>query len=308
MTINRSLINKQLIPGLNKVFGMNYKSIDNEHKVLFEIENSTRSFEEEVMMTGFEIAPVKAEGAAVTYDDAMETYNVIFQHETIALAFSITEEAVEDRLYMRESLRNAKALGRAMAETKQTKAANIFNNGFSDNGGDGVPLFSASHPTRSAGNLSNTVSSDLSETALQTAVINIGLYKDERGLLINAKPMSLHIPRALMFDAQVILNSDLSTTVYTDDTAYATNVNDKNVLKGGGFFPRGVHINHRFTDTNAWFIKTDVPNSTKMFVRKGIQYKTDGDFDTGNFKYMARERYSFGHAEWRGWYGSNGSS
>lgn len=306
MTINRGLITKQLVPGLNKVFGMSYGSIDNEHKVLFEVEKSNRSFEEEVMMTGFEAAPVKSEGAAVTYDDAMETYGVTFVHETIALAFAITEEAVEDNLYTRESLRKAKALGRAMAETKQTKAANIFNNGFSDNGGDGVPLFSDSHPTRTAGLQDNNVATALSETALQTAVINIGLYKDERGILINAKPMSLHIPRALMFDAHKILKSDLSTTTATLGTDGITNVNDKNILGSGGFFPRGVHVNHRFTDTDAWFIKTDVPNGTKMFVRKGIQYKTDGDFDTGNFKYMARERYSFGHADWRQWYGSSG--
>jgi len=307
MTINRGSITKQLIPGLNRVFGLSYNAVDNEHEVLFEIEKSNRAFEEEVMMTGFEAAPVKAEGAAVTYDDAMETYSVTFTHETIALAFAITEEAVEDNLYTRESLRKAKALGRAMAETKQTKAANVFNNGFTDNGGDGVPLFSTAHPTRSAGNQSNMASTSLSETALQTAVINIGLFKDERGILINAKPMSLHIPRALMFDAQKILQSDLSTTQATYGTDGITNVNDKNILRSGGFFPRGVHINHRFTDTNAWFIKTDVPNGTKMFVRKGIQYKTDGDFDTGNFKYMARERYSFGHADWRPWYGSEGA-
>lgn len=308
MTINRSNITKQLIPGLNAVFGKAYKDINNEHLPLFEIETSNRSFEEEVMMTGFESAPTKAEGSAIQYDDAAETYSVRFVHETIALGFAITEEAVEDNLYDKESLKKAKALGRAMAETKQTKAANVFNLGFSQVGGDGVSLFSASHPTRTAGTQSNTVSSDLSETALETAIISIGLFKDERGILIGCTPKSLHIPRNLMFTAKKILGSSMSTTVTTQGTTGVTNVNDINVLHTDGYFPGGAIINHRFTDTNAWFIKTDVTNGTKMFVRKQIQYANEGDFDTGNFKYKARERYSFGHADWRQWYGSNGSS
>lgn len=301
MTINRASIAAQLLPGLNAIFGTAYKAVDDEHKTLFEVETSERAFEEEVLMSMFGTAPGKAEGAAVEYDNAKELWKSRFTHETIALAFAITEEAMEDNLYDTFAKVRAKGLGRAMANTKQVKAANVFNNGFSSSflGGDGVSLFSASHPTLEAGNQSNSVSVDLSEAALETAGINISLYKDDRGILIGASPESLHIPPQLWFVATRLLKTQ--GRVGTTD-------NDINALKDQGLLPGGYHINHRFTDTNAWFIKTDVPNGTKMFERVKLQSQMMPDFDTGNIRYKVRERYAFGWSDWRGWYGSSGSS
>lgn len=317
MAINRSNIAKELIPGLNSVFGLNYKNVDNEHLPLFEVETSMRSFEEETMFSLFGTAPTKAEGAAVTYDEARETFTSRYVHETIALAFAVTEEALEDNLYDTFAKVRAKALGRAMANTKQEKAANIFNNGFTAGftGGDGATLFSATHTTIS-GNQSNTAGAvDLSETALENAFIAIDNFRDERNILITAKALSLHIPRNLRFTAQRILKSELSTTVNTSQASGfgaagdgISNKNDINVIATQGFFPRGESINHRFTDTNAWFIRTDCVDGTKNFVRKKLGTATEGDFDTGNGKYKARERYSFGWSDWRQWYGASGSS
>jgi len=304
MTIlTRAQFAKQLIPGLNAIFGTAYKSIDNEHTPLFDVEKSDRSFEEEVLMTGFGTAPVKSEGDQVFFDTASEAWTSRYTHETVAMAFAITEEAIEDNLYGTTGKMKANAMGRAMANAKQVKAANVFNNGFSTNalyaGGDGKPLFATDHPTLAAGNQSNRVSTDLSETALEAALINIGLTKDDRGLLIGARAVSLHIAPQNQFVAHRILFSDLR--VGTAD-------NDTNALKDMGLFSRGYTVNHRFTDPNAWFIRTDVPNGTKMFVRAPLATKDDVDFLTGNMRYKARERYSFGWSDWRQWYGSSGST
>lgn len=309
MTINRGTTPKQLIPGLNKIFGLAYKEIDNEHTALFEVEKSKRSFEERTLMTGFGEAPVKSEGASVQFDDAQESYTARWTHQTIALAFAITEEAMEDNLYDTWSKIRAKALGRSMASTKQTKAANVFNNAFSASyvGGDAVALISTSHPTVAAGNQSNSGgATDLSEAALETATISISLFKDDRGILINAMPSSLHIPTNLRHTAFQIMRSDLSTTV--GGATPFTNTNNINSVRAGGYFPKGTFINHRFTDTNAWFVKTDVTGGTTMFVRTPLMTKMEGDFETGNVRYKARERYSFGWDDWRGWYGASGSS
>jgi hypothetical protein len=304
MTIlTRAQFAKQLIPGLNAIFGVAYKSIDNEHTPLFDVEKSDRSFEEEVLMTGFGTAPVKSEGDQVFFDTASEAWTSRYTHETVAMAFAITEEAIEDNLYGTTGKMKANAMGRAMANAKQVKAANVFNNGFSTSslyaGGDGKPLFATDHPTLAAGNQSNRVSTDLSETALEAALINIGLTKDDRGLLIGARAVSLHIAPQNQFVAHRILFSDLR--VGTAD-------NDTNAMKDMGLFSRGYTVNHRFTDPNAWFIRTDVPNGTKMFVRAPLATKDDVDFLTGNMRYKARERYSFGWSDWRQWYGSSGST
>jgi hypothetical protein len=309
MAISRSNIAKQLVPGLNAVLGASYKKIDGEHAPLFEVEKSTRSFEEETLMTGLGTAPVKLEGSGVAYDDMQEAWTARYQHETVALAFAITEEALEDNQYGTFAKIRAKALGRAMANTKQVKASQVFNLGFSATrpGGDGVALFSDSHPTLTAGSQDNNVATDLSEAALETALIDISLFKDDRGILIGTQAQSLHIPPQLQFTAFQILKSDLSTTNATQGATGITNVNDVNALKGQGFFPKGMFINHRFTDSNAWFIRTDCPNGTKMFVRKALSTATEGDFDTGNGRYKARERYSFGWSDWRQWYGSAGA-
>ena len=304
MTIlTRAQFAKQLVPGLNAIFGTAYKSIDNEHAPLFDIERSDRSFEEEVLMTGFGTAPVKSEGDQVFFDTASEAWTSRFTHETVAMAFAITEEAIEDNLYGTTGKMKANAMGRAMANAKQVKAANVYNNGFNTSslyaGGDGKPLFASDHPTLAAGTQSNKVSSDLSETALEAALINISLTKDDRGLLIGARAVSLHIPPQLQFVAHRILFSDLR--VGTAD-------NDTNAMKDMGLFSKGYNVNHRFTDTNGWFIRTDVPNGTKMFIRAPLATKDDVDFLTGNMRYKARERYSFGWSDWRQWYGSSGST
>ena len=301
--LTRAQFAKQLIPGLNAIFGTAYKSIDNEHTPLFDIEKSDRSFEEEVLMTGFGTAPVKSEGDQVFFDTASEAWTSRYTHETVAMAFAITEEAIEDNLYGTTGKMKANAMGRAMANAKQVKAANVYNNGFSTSslyaGGDGKPLFATDHPTLAAGNQSNRVSTDLSETALESALINISLTKDDRGLLIGARAVSLHIAPQNQFVAHRILFSDLR--VGTAD-------NDTNAMKDMGLFSRGYNVNHRFTDPNAWFIRTDVPNGTKMFVRAPLATKDDVDFLTGNMRYKARERYSFGWSDWRQWYGSSGST
>ncbi len=304
MTIlTRAQFAKQLVPGLNAIFGTAYKSIDNEHTPLFDVERSDRSFEEEVLMTGFGTAPVKSEGDQVFFDTASEAWTSRYTHETVAMAFAITEEAIEDNLYGTTGKMKANAMGRAMANAKQVKAANVFNNGFSTSslyaGGDGKPLFATDHPTLAAGTQSNKVSSDLSETALEAALINISLTKDDRGLLIGARAVSLHIPPQLQFVAHRILFSDLR--VGTAD-------NDTNAMKDMGLFSKGYTVNHRFTDPNAWFIRTDVPNGTKMFIRAPLATKDDVDFLTGNMRYKARERYSFGWSDWRQWFGSSGST
>jgi len=306
MAINRASISKQLLPGLNAVFGLEYGEVSDEHKPLFATENSDRAFEEEVLFTGFGTAPTKGEGAAVSYDDTQESYTARYTHETVALGFAITEEAMEDNLYDTFAKLRAKALARAMANTKQVKAADVFNNGFSTsyNGGDGVPLFSASHPVVTGGVQSNLLSAaDLSEASLETALITISKIKDDRGILIGAQAESLHIPSDLTFTADQILNSTLSTTIVNN----ATNVNDINSIRNQGMLPKGYFVNRRFTDTNAFFIKTDVPNGTKMFVRAPLQTKMEPDFDTGNLRFKARERYSFGWSDWRGFFGNAGA-
>ncbi len=301
--MTRGQFAKQLIPGLNAIFGTAYKQIDNEHLPLYDVEKSDRSFEEEVGQAGFATAPVKPEGEQVFFDSTSETWTARWVHETVAMAFAITEEAIEDNLYGTTGKMKANAMGRAMANAKQVKAASVFNNGFSTTaqylGGDGVALFSTTHPTLGAGNQSNRVSADLSETGLENALINISLTKDDRGILTGAQAVSLHIPPQLKFVAHRILKSE---------GRVATADNDTNAMRDMGLFSKGYTVNHRFTDTNAWFIRTDVPNGTKMFVRAPLATKDDTDFLTGNMRYKARERYSFGWADWRQWYGSSGST
>ncbi len=303
MAISRAQLLKELLPGLNALFGMEYNRYGEEHKEIFETETSERSFEEETKLSGFSAAPVKNEGAAIAYDNAQEAWTARYNHETIALGFSITEEAIEDNLYDALSARYTKSLARAMAYTKQTKAAAVLNNGFTAgfNGGDGVPLFSTQHPLVSGGVNSNRPSTpaDLNETSLEAAVIQIAGWTDERGLLIAARPTKLVVPPALMFVATRILETELR--VGTAD-------NDINALKNNGSIPGGYTVNHYLTDTNAWFLTTDVPNGLKHFVRTPLQNSMDGDFDTGNVRYKARERYSFGFSDPLGAFGSPGAS
>ena len=302
MAISRAQLLKELLPGLNALFGLEYKTYQEEHKEIYETETSERSFEEETKLSGFSAAPVKAEGAAIAYDNAQEAWTARYSHETIALGFSITEEAVEDNLYDSLSKRYTKALARAMAYTKQVKAASVLNNGFSSNyvGGDGKALFAADHPLVSGGSNSNRLTaSDLNETSLEAAVIQIAGWTDERGLLIAAKPRKLIVPPALMFTAKRLLDTELRV---------ATADNDINALKAMGSIPEGYTVNHFLTDTNAWFLTTDVPNGMKHFVRTPLQNSMDGDFDTGNVRYKSRERYSFGWSDPLGMFGSPGSS
>ena len=302
MAISRAQLLKELLPGLNALFGLEYKTYGEEHKEIYETETSERSFEEETKLSGFSAAPVKAEGAAIAYDNAQEAWTARYNHETIALGFSITEEAVEDNLYDSLSKRYTKALARAMAYTKQVKAASVLNNGFSSSyvGGDGKALFAADHPLVSGGSNSNRLTaSDLNETSLEAAVIQIAGWTDERGLLIAAKPNKLIVPPALMFTAKRLLDTELR--VSTAD-------NDINALKAMGSIPGGYTVNHFLTDTNAWFLTTDVPNGMKHFVRTPLQNSMDGDFDTGNVRYKSRERYSFGWSDPLGRFGSPGAS
>ena len=303
MAISRSQLLKELLPGLNALFGMEYARYGEEHKELYEVENSERSFEEETKLSGFSAAPVKNEGAAIAYDNAQEAWTARYSHETIALGFSITEEAVEDNLYDSLSSRYTKALARAMAYTKQVKAASTLNNGFNAayTGGDGKPLYATDHPLVSGGTNSNTFTTqaDLNETSLEAAVIQIAAWTDERGLLIAAKPRKLVVPPSLMFVAKRLLDTELRV---------GTTDNDINALKAMGSIPEGYKVNHFLTDTNAWFLLTDVPNGLKHFVRSPLANSMDGDFDTGNVRYKARERYSFGWSDPLGTFGSSGST
>ena len=303
MAISRAQLLKELLPGLNALFGLEYARYGEEHKEIYETETSERSFEEETKLSGFSAAPVKNEGSAIAYDNAQEAWTTRYTHETIALGFSITEEAIEDNLYDSLSARYTKGLARAMAYTKQVKAAAVLNNGFSASypGGDGVALFSTAHPLVSGGTNSNTPSTqvDLNETSLEAAVIQIAAWTDERGLLIAAKPKKLIVPPALMFVADRLLETELR--VGTAD-------NDINAIKNMGAVPEGYTVNHFLTDTNAWFLTTDVPNGMKHFVRTPLQNSMDGDFDTGNVRYKSRERYSFGWSDPLGMWGSSGSS
>ena len=302
MAISRQQLAKELEPGLNALFGLEYKNYENQHAEIFDVENSDRAFEEEVMLGGFAQAAVKPEGSGVSYDQANESFTARYTHETIALAFSITEEAVEDNLYDSIAKRYTKALARSMANTKQIKAANVLNNGFNSSftGGDGVELFSDAHPTLSGANQRNELStaSDLSETSLEQAMIDIAAFKDERGLKIAARGLKLIIPSELQFTAERILKSP--ARVGTAD-------NDLNALSSKGMIPQGYVVNNFLTDTDAFFIKTDVPNGMKMFNRAAIKTAMEGDFDTGNMRYKARERYSFGFSDWRGMFGSPGA-
>ena len=304
MAISRAQLLKELLPGLNALFGMEYARYGEEHKEIYETETSERSFEEETKLSGFSAAPVKPEGSAIAYDNAQEAWTARYNHETIALGFSLTEEAIEDNLYDSLSARYTKALARAMAYTKQVKAAAVLNNGFTNSaqyyGGDNVPLFSTSHPLVSGGVNSNTSSTnaDLNETSLENAVIQIAAWTDERGLLIAAKPRKLIVPPALQFVATRLLETELRV---------GTNDNDVNAIKNNGSIPEGYTINHFLTDPNAWFLTTDVPNGMKHFIRTPLSNSMDGDFDTGNVRYKSRERYSFGWSDPLGMYGSSGS-
>jgi hypothetical protein len=302
MAISRAQLSKELLPGLNALFGLEYATYGEQHKEIYETETSERSFEEETKLSGFSAAPVKNEGSSLAYDNAQEAFTARYTHETIALGFSLTEEAIEDNLYDSLSGRYTKALARAMAYTKQVKAANVLNNGFNSAfaGGDGVALFSTSHPLVSGGVNSNTPStqSDLNETSLENAVIQIAAWTDERGLLIAAKPRKLVVPPALQFVATRLLETELR--VGTAD-------NDINAIKNNGSIPGGYTVNNYLTDNNAWFLCTDVPNGMKHFVRTPMSTGMDGDFDTGNVRYKARERYSFGFSDPLGVFGSSGA-
>lgn len=303
MAISRAQLLKELLPGLNALFGLEYAKYDEDHKEIYETETSERSFEEETKLSGFSAAPVKPEGNALSYDNAQEAWTARYNHETIAMGFSITEEAMEDNLYDSLSSRYTKALARAMAYTKQVKAAAILNNGFSSavTYGDGQPLFSTAHPLISGGTNSNrpTTGVDLNETSLENAVIQIAGWTDERGLLIAAKPKKLIVPPALMFVAERLLVTALRT---------ATADNDINALKSKNSISGGYAVNHFLTDTNAWFLTTDVPNGAKHFVRVPLSTSMDTDFETGNQRFKSRERYSFGVSDPLGLYGSPGAS
>ena len=302
MAISRAQLLKELLPGLNALFGLEYKTYGEEHKEIYEIETSERSFEEETKLSGFSAAPVKNEGQAIAYDNAQEVFTARYNHETIALGYSITEEAVEDNLYDSLSKRYTKSLARAMAYTKQVKGAAVLNNGFSSAyiGGDGAPLFGTHSIVSGGSNLNTfTTQADLNETSLEAAVIQIAGWTDERGLLIAAKPRKLVVPPSLMFVAKRLLDTELRV---------GTTDNDINALKAMGSIPEGYTVNHFLTDTNGWFLLTDVPNGLKHFVRTPLANSMDGDFDTGNVRYKSRERYSFGWSDPLGVFGSSGSN
>jgi phage major head subunit gpT-like protein len=302
MAITRSQLVKELEPGLNALFGLEYKRYENEHEEIFSIETSDRAFEEEVMLTGFGAAPVKTEGAGVQYDNAIESFTARYTHETIAMAFALTEEAVEDNLYDRLAGRYTKAMARSMAHTKQVKGAAVLNNGFDPAfpGGDGVSLFATNHPTALSANFANrpTVGADLNETSLEQGIIDIAAFIDERGLKVALTARKLIVPKELQFTAERLMKSTLRT---------ATADNDINAIKSMGLIPEGYSVNHYLTDVNAWFLITDAPNGLKMFERSPIKTAFEGDFDTGNVRYKARERYSFGWSDPRGAYGSPGA-
>jgi hypothetical protein len=303
MAITRSQLVKELEPGLNALFGLEYKRYENEHEEIFSIESSDRAFEEEVMLTGFGSAPVKTEGAGVAYDTALESFTARYTHETIAMAFALTEEAVEDNLYDRLSARYTKALARSMANTKQVKGASVLNNAFTGGnyaGGDGVALCSTAHPTALGPDFSNrpAVPADLNETSLEQGIIDIAAFTDERGLKVALTARKMIVPKELQFTAERLMKSTLRT---------ASADNDINAIKSMGLIPEGYAVNHFLTDINAWFLITDAPNGLKMFQRSPIRTAFEGDFDTGNVRYKARERYSFGWSDPRGIYGSPGA-
>jgi hypothetical protein len=302
MAIGRAQLLKELLPGLNALFGLEYARYGEQHKEIYDTETSERSFEEETKLAGFSAAPVKNEGAAIAYDNAQEAWTARYNHETIALGFSITEEAMEDNLYDSLSQRYTKALARAMSYTKQIKAASVLNNGFSSLAlyGDGQPLFSTQHPLTAGGFNSNrpATAADLNETSLEAAVIQIAAWTDEKGLLIAAKPRKLIVPPGLSFVATRLLGTQLRV---------GTTDNDINAIVNNGSIPEGYTINNFLTDSNAWFLKTDVPNGLKHFVRAPLATSMDADFDTGNNRYKARERFSFGVSDPLGCFGSPGA-
>jgi hypothetical protein len=300
MAISRGQLVKELEPGLNALFGLEYNNYANEHAEIFDTENSDRAFEEEVMLSGFANAPIKAEGTSVSFDNAQETFTARYTHETLALAFAITEEAIEDNLYDRLASRYTKALARSMANTKQVKAANVLNNAFATaNGGDGKALCATDHPI-AAGTDRNelSVAADLNETSLEQSLIDIAAMTDERGLKIAAQGVKMIVPSALQFTAERLMKSSGRT---------GTADNDINAVVSKGMVPQGYVVNHYLTDTDAFFIKTDVPNGLKHFVRAPMKTAMEGDFTTGNVRYKARERYSFGFSDWRGIFGSPGA-
>ena len=303
MAISRAQLLKELLPGLNALFGLEYARYGEQHAEIFETESSDRSFEEETKLSGFGAAPVKNEGASIAYDNAQEAFTARYEHQTIAMGFSITEEAMEDNLYVSVAQRYTKALARAFANTKQVKGANVLNNAFnaSYTGGDGKRLCATDHPLVTGGSNSNrpTTGADLNETSLEAAIIQIAGWTDERGLLIAAKPRKLIVPPALMFVAERLLKSVLRTS---------TADNDINAIYNLSSVPEGYTVNHWLTDTNAWFMKTDVPNGLKMFERVNLKTSAEGDFETGNMRYKGRERYSLGWSDPLGLYGSPGAS
>jgi len=313
MTTVRGNIPKSLVPGVHEFVGMSYGETPEEHLPLFEILKSNRAWEEEVMLSGMGGAPTKAEGQAVTFDDIQETYTARYQAETIAIGFAVTKEAFDDDLYDNIARAKAQELGRAMADTKQVKAASLFNRGFNSAyvGGDGQPLFSNVHPTSGGVDFDNRAAADFSEAALEDACIAINLFTNDRGILISARPVSLHIPAQLEFLAHRIMKAEYSgaPTALVKNAAGAENVGgilmQPNLV--GGRFPKGIHINRRFTDPDAWFIRTSVANGTKMFVREALSGSNDTDFLTDNLMFKFRERYSFGWTDPRQWYGSEGA-
>jgi hypothetical protein len=305
MAISRSQLVKELEPGLNALFGMEYRRYENEHTQIFSVETSDRAFEEEVMLTGFNEAPTKNEGAGVQYDTALESFTARYTHETIALAFALTEEAIEDNLYDSLSKRYTRALARSIQYTKQVKAASVLNNAFntggSYNGGDGVSLCNSAHPTALGPNFSNTpaVAADLNETSLEQGIIDVAGFTDERGLKVAVSVVKMVIPSQLQFTAERLMKSTLRP---------ATADNDINAIRSMGMVPQGYAVNHFLTDPDAWFLMTDAPNGMKMFQRSPLKTAFEGDFDTGNVRYKARERYSFGWSDPRGIYGSTGAA
>jgi hypothetical protein len=304
MAITRSQLVKELEPGLNALFGLEYKRYENEHEQIFSIETSDRAFEEEVMLTGFGSAPVKTEGAGMAYDTAQESFTARYTHETIAMAFALTEEAIEDNLYDRLSVRYTKALARSMSNTKQVKAASVLNNGFTGGafaGGDGVALMSTAHPTAMGPDFSNrpAVAADLNETSLEQGIIDIAAFTDERGLKVALTARKLVVPKELQFTAERLMKTSLRV---------ATADNDINAIVSMGLIPEGYVVNHYLTDTDAFFLLTDAPNGLKMFNRSPVKTAFEGDFETGNVRYKARERYSFGFSDPRGIYGSPGAA
>jgi len=301
MAISRGQLVKELEPGLNALFGLEYNNYANEHAEIFDTENSDRAFEEEVMLSGFANAPIKAEGTSISFDSAQETFTARYTHETLALAFAITEEAIEDNLYDRLASRYTKALARSMANTKQVKAANVLNNAFSSSsaGGDGKELCATDHPIASGTDRNElSTAADLNETSLEQSLIDIAAMTDERGLKIAARGVKMVIPSALQFTAERLMKSAGRT---------GTADNDINAVVSKGMIPQGYVVNHYLTDTDAFFIKTDVPNGLKHFVRAPMKTAMEGDFTTGNVRYKARERYSFGFSDWRGIFGSPGA-